>query len=103
MNQHDVAKRELLDYSEFLKKVHDDTYKPFSAENQTDQSEKTGLSKIKREQAYDFVGYADSVFAGKSKIDTPALVVPGDSGTVFDMDTNESKVELEFIKKLEEF
>jgi len=112
MNQQNVAKREILDYKEFLGKVHDDTYKPFSAENQTPQPEKTGLSKITREPAFDYAGYADSVFAGTSKVDVPGYRISigdksgmadasGASG-IFNMGAaNESE---EFtIKKLNDF
>lgn len=73
MNVQNVAKREVLDYPDFLKKVHDDKYKPFSPENQIAQPEKTGLSPITRQPAFDFAGYADSVFAHQSKVDVPGI------------------------------
>lgn len=112
MNQQNVAKREILDYKQFLGKVHDDTYKPFSPENQTPQPEKTGLSEITREPAFDYAGYADSVFAHKSKLDVPGyrISVGGEGGMtdasggagIFNMGSaNESE---EFsIKKLSDF
>jgi len=51
MNINDVAKREVLDFDQFKKKVHDETYKPFAAENQEGGEGKTGLHRIKREPA----------------------------------------------------
>jgi hypothetical protein len=112
MNQQDVAKREILEFQDFLKKVHDDTYKPFSKENQQDSSDKTGLHKIKREPAYDYAGYADSVFGGQSKINSPGyrLNLGGKEGMadatgqggIFDMGTNESQ-SFEGIVRLEDF
>lgn len=73
MNIQNVGKREILDFVEFRKKVHDDHYNPFSEENQKAQPEKTGLSPITRQPAYDHVGYASSVFGNKSKIDVPGI------------------------------
>jgi hypothetical protein len=113
MNQNDVAKREVLEFQDFLKKVHDNTYKPFSKENQHDSSDKSGLHNIKREPAYDHVGYADSVFAGVSKIDSPGyrLKLGDDSGIadatgqsgIFNMGTNESDSSFSPLKRLYEF
>jgi hypothetical protein len=78
MNIKNVSKRELLDFSQFVGKVHDDKYKPLSPSNQSQGGyEKSGLSKIKREPAYDHVGYADAVFNNYSKIDVPGLRVSG--------------------------
>lgn len=71
MNIKDVAKREVLDFKAFRGKVHDETFKPLDPKNQVDSSDKTGLHKIKREPAYDFAGYADAVFGGKSGIEIP--------------------------------
>lgn len=114
MNQQNVAKREVLDFDKFLTKVHDDTYRPFSAENQTAQPEKTGLSKITREPAYDYAGYADSVFGNQSKIDAPGYRInmgnnkvgmvdaPGVGG-IFNTGTNESENTDSFIKRLSDF
>lgn len=73
MNLQNVGKREVLDFPEFLKKVHDDKFKPFIPENQVPQPGKTGLSKITRQPAYDYAGYADSVFAHQSKVDVPGI------------------------------
>jgi hypothetical protein len=111
MNQQNVAKREILDYEQFLGKVHDNEYKPFSKENQTPQPEKTGLSEITRQHAYDYVGYADSVFGKQSKIevpgyrmnvgDTTGMADASASGGIFNMDTSES--EQFSIKKLNDF
>jgi hypothetical protein len=72
MNLNDVSKREILDFKQFLGKVMDDTYKPFAPENQKDSYDRTGLHQIKREPAYDFVGYADAVFSPeKAGIEVP--------------------------------
>ena len=74
MNLNNVSQREVLNFENFLKKVHDNNYKPLSPANQSlGGMEKSGLSAIKREPAYDFVGYADSVFGHKSKIDVPGV------------------------------
>lgn len=102
MNIQNVAQREILDFKKFLSKVHDNTYKPLSGENQSGEiSPKSGQSEIKREPAYDHVGYADSVFAKQSKIDAPGYRInmgaeksgmvdaPGIGG-VFNMNTSES-------------
>jgi len=78
MNINDVSKREVLDFKEFRSKVHDESFKPLNPENQQDSSEKTGLHHISRNPAYDFVGYADAVFGGKSKIDLPGYNSSGD-------------------------
>jgi len=78
MNINDVSKREILDFKEFRSKVHDDGFKPLNPENQQDSSDKTGIHKISRNPAYDFVGYADAVFGGKSKIDLPGYNASGD-------------------------
>lgn len=113
MNQNDVAKREVLEFQDFLKKVHDNTYNPFSEDNQKDSSDRTGLSNIKREPAYDYAGYADSVFGGESKIDSPGyrLKLGDESGIadasgqsgIFNMGTNESNSGFEPLKRLDEF
>ena len=113
MNQSNVAKREVLEFQDFLKKVHDNTYKPFSKENQQDSSDKTGLHAIKREPAYDHVGYADSVFAGSSKIDSPGYRMNLDGkvgmvdaigqGGMSNMGTNESDSSFSPLKRLDEF
>ncbi len=72
MNINDVSKREILDFKQFLGKVMDDTYKPFDPENQKDSFDRTGLHNIKREPAYDFVGYANAIFSPEEAgIDVP--------------------------------
>ncbi len=101
MDVQNVGKREILDYKQFLGKVHDDTYKPFAPENQKEQREKTGLSTIQRQPAFDFVGYADSVFGHTSKMDVPGyrtsspdgifMADAGSFGIVVNMDTSKSK------------
>lgn len=103
MNVSDVSKREILDYKQFLSKVHDFSYKPLAPENQTDSSDRTGLHKIQRQPQYDYVGYADAAFKNTSSIDLPGYNdngkreyingVGGDianTGSAFNMDTSES-------------
>ena len=83
MNLNDVSKREVLNFDDFRKKVHDYNYKPLAPSNQSGEGlSKSGISKIEREPAYDYVGYADSVFSGTSKIDVPSVRfnVDGKSG-----------------------
>jgi len=63
MNINNVAKREILDYKDFLGKVMDNSFKPLAPENQKNSYDRTGFHRIKREPAYDFVGYADAVFS----------------------------------------
>lgn len=102
MNINNVAQREILDFENFRKKVHDNSYKPLAPANQSEGGlEKSGLHDIKREPAYDFVGYADAVFGNRSKIDVPGVRIsvtpeggmtdsPG-FGTSFDVNTSESQ------------
>jgi hypothetical protein len=72
MNIKDVKKRNILDFDNFLDKIHDENYKPLSGKNQSSLiSPLSGISEIKREKAFDYAGYADSVFANTSKIDVP--------------------------------
>ena len=72
MNILDVKKRNLLDFEDFLDKVHDETYEPLSIKNQSSEiNPLSGLSEIKRQKAFDYAGYADSVFGKNSKIDVP--------------------------------
>lgn len=73
MNINNVSKREVLDFDHFMKKVHDYNYKPLAPSNQRDDSELSGLSPIKREPAFDYAGYGDSVFANQSTIGYPGL------------------------------
>jgi hypothetical protein len=111
MNQKDVSKRDILDFDKFLTKVHDDKYKPFAPINQEDREDATGLSKIKREARYDFVGYADAIFGHTSKINVPGYRVSVDGkagmadagafGTAFN--TSESEDTCNFIKRLSDF
>ena len=76
MNLNDVSQREVLDFDQFKKKVHDNNYKPLSPENQAkSELDRSGLHTIERQPAYDFVGYADAVFAQQSKIDVPGVRV----------------------------
>lgn len=113
MNINDVSKREILDFKDFLGKVMDNTFKPLAAENQKDSYDRTGFHKIKREPAYDFVGYADAVFsperagiglpgynAGKDRQYINAIGGPGLTPTT----TNESQIiDYTKIKRLEDF
>jgi hypothetical protein len=118
MNINDVAKREVLDFEQFRQKVHDETFKPFSAENQTGGEEKTGLHKIKREPAYDWVGYADAVFSPeKAGIQVPGYNATGDRdyvngiggqgipdpGMRATMDTSEGAISESFIIRLKDY
>ena len=114
MNIQNVAHREILDFKMFLSKVHDNTYKPLSGENQSGEiSSKSGQSEIKREPRYDYAGYADSVFGKQSKIDAPGYRIdlngkPGmmdvaGFGNIANMDTNESLNNNSFIKSLNDF
>jgi hypothetical protein len=115
MNIQNVSQREILDFEKFLSKVHDNTYKPLSGENQSGEiSSKSGQSEIKREPAYDYAGYADSVFGHKSKIDAPGYRIntkedktgmvdaPGVGG-IFNMDASESLDIDSNIKRLKDF
>ena len=66
MNQKNVKKRELLSYKDFLKVIQD----PWNPENLS-KEDRTGFHKITPEEAYAYVGFQDSVFKAKSKIDYP--------------------------------
>ena len=77
MNINDVSKREILDFKQFLGKVMDDTYKPFAPDNQKDSFDRTGLHVIKREPAYDWVGYANAIFSPADA----GIEVPGYNAT----------------------
>lgn len=118
MNINDVSKREVLDFDQFRKKVHDETFKPFSEENQEGGEGKTGLHKIKREPAYDWVGYADAVFSPeKAGIQVPGYNAKGDRdyinaiggngipdpGMRATMDTSESQISESLIIRLSDF
>ena len=115
MNIKDVSKREVLDFKEFVAKVHDEKFKPLSPKNQTDSSDKTGLHKIKREPAYDFAGYADAVFGKKSGIEVPGYNEKGNREYTIDNAapsivtqpnsavTESEETELPSIKKIYEF
>ena len=72
MDIKDVKKRNILDFDKFLDKVHDENFKPLSTKNQSSEiSPLSGLSNIERQKAFDYAGYADSVFGNNSKIDVP--------------------------------
>jgi len=105
MNIQNVAKREVLDYKQFRSKVMDSDFKPLAPENQDPESkDKTGLHVIKREPAFDHIGYADAVFnPERAGISVPGYndegnrpytngvgVDLGQPNTVFNMDTSES-------------
>jgi hypothetical protein len=105
MNLNDVSKREVLDFEDFKKRIHDENYKPLSPQNQQGDKSRSGISAIKREPAYDFVGYADAVFAGSSSINYAGLnvrdprsgklvsITPMDSGGITHMGTEISESE----------
>jgi len=64
MNLEDVSKREILDFKQFRSRVMDDTFKALDPSVQDPlSSSKTGLHKIKREPAYDWVGYANAIWS----------------------------------------
>lgn len=73
MNINDVSKREILDFVQFRNKVHDNSFKAFSPENQDGEKGRTGLHAIKREPVYDYVGYADAIFSPEKA----GIQVPG--------------------------
>jgi hypothetical protein len=115
MNINDVSKREILDFDQFRKKVHDYSFKPLAPENQEDSTGKSGLHKIKREPAYDWVGYADAVFSPeKAGIEVPGYNSKGsreyvngvgatEPGMIATMDTSESLVNESTIIRLKDF
>lgn len=117
MNISNVSKREILDFDQFRKKVHDENFKPFAEENQTGSEGRTGLHKIKREPAYDWVGYADAVFSPeKAGIEVPGYNAFGDRnyingvgstnvdpGMRATMDTSENESNQRFILRLNEY
>jgi hypothetical protein len=118
MNINDVSKREVLDFEQFRNKVHDNSFKPLAAENQENSEGKSGLHKIKREPAYDWVGYADAVFSPeKAGIEVPGYNDNGDRkyingvgsaeisnpGMRATMDTSESQVNESKIIRLKDF
>lgn len=76
MNIKNVKKRETLTFEQFLKV----TDKPFDKKNLS-KEKRDGFNTIKREKAYDFVGYADAVFNQQSKIDYPSIFNPHQQGT----------------------
>jgi hypothetical protein len=64
MNLEDVSKREVLDFKQFRSRVMDDTFKYLAPDVQDPLSgDKTGLHTIKREPAYDWVGYANAIWS----------------------------------------
>jgi len=108
MNLEDVSRREILDFSQFRSRVMDDTFKPLDPSVQDPlSSSKSGLHKIKREPAFDYIGYANALFSPEQAgIVFPGYNAQGDRdyvnavgldwsnfnpNTVFNMDTNESQ------------
>jgi hypothetical protein len=75
MNLNSINKREVLSFDQFRDKVHDSDYKPLAPVNQSGDQTRSGISAIKREAAFDFAGYNDAVFAGRSNINYPGLNV----------------------------
>jgi hypothetical protein len=76
MNIKNVKKRETLTFEQFLKV----TDKPFDKKNLS-KEKRDGFNTIKREKAYDYVGYADPIFKHQSKIDYPSIFDPHQQGT----------------------
>ena len=107
MNLEDVSKREVLDFKQFRSRVMDDTFNYLAPDVQDPLSgDKTGLHTIKREPAYDWVGYANAIWSP----DQAGIIVPGNGAkgdrdyttqggemnidqpnSVFNMDTSESE------------
>lgn len=84
MNIQNVSQREILNFDQFLGKVHDEKYKPLAPSNQSQGGlNKSGLSTIKREPAYDHVGYADAYFKGTSHINVPGVRIDKQEGMLF--------------------
>jgi hypothetical protein len=78
MNLEDVSKREVLDFKQFRSRVMDDTFYALAPDVQDPLSaDKTGLHTIKREPAYDWVGYANAVFSPEDA----GIEVPGYNAT----------------------
>jgi hypothetical protein len=107
MNLEDVSKREVLDFKQFRSRVMDDTFKYLAPDVQDPlSSDKTGLHTIKREPAYDWVGYANAIWSpDEAGIITTGSVAKGNRdyttqggemnidqpNSVFNMDTSESE------------
>lgn len=106
MNLEDVSRREILDFNQFRSRVMDDTFKPLAPEVQDPlSSSKTGLHKIKRESAYDWVGYANAIWSpeeagivfpgyndkGNRNYTNMVGLNPGDPNSITLMDTSESE------------
>jgi hypothetical protein len=104
MNLEDISKREVLDFKQFRSRVMDDTFKPLAPEVQDPlSSSKTGLHSIKREPAYDWVGYANAIWSpeeagitfpgyndkGKRDYTNMAGINLGSPNSVVSMDTTE--------------
>jgi hypothetical protein len=107
MNLEDVSKREILDFKQFRSRVMDDTFDYLAPDVQDPLSgDKTGLHTIKREPAYDWVGYANAIWSP----DEAGIIIPGNGAdgkrdyttadgltsaqmpnSVFNMDTSESE------------
>ena len=74
MNLEDVSKREILDFKQFRSRVMDDTFKPLAPSVQDPLSgDKTGLNNIKRQPAFDYIGYANAIWSP----DKAGIAVPG--------------------------
>ena len=107
MNLEDVSKREVLDFKQFRSRVMDDTFNYLAPDVQDPLSgDKTGLHTIKREPAYDWVGYANAIWSpDKAGIILPGNVAGGNRdyttadgltsaqmpNSVFNMDASESE------------
>jgi len=74
MNLEDVSKREILDFKQFRSRVMDDTFNFLAPDVQDPlSSSKTGLNKITRQPAYDYIGYANAIWSP----DKAGIAVPG--------------------------
>ena len=74
MNLEDVSKREILDFKQFRSRVMDDTFNFLDPKVQDPLSSvKSGLHSIKRQPAYDYVGYANAIWSP----DKAGIAVPG--------------------------
>jgi hypothetical protein len=74
MNLEDVSKREILDFKQFRSRVMDNTFKPLAPSVQDPLSGvKTGLHDIKRQSAFDYIGYANAIWSPEKA----GISVPG--------------------------
>jgi hypothetical protein len=84
MNLADVSKRELLDFKQFRSRVMDDQFNFLDPKVQDPASaDKTGLFNIKRQPAFDYIGYANAIWSpDKAGISVPGYNTDGDRSYV---------------------